>query len=201
MEKYLTLTNLKWVAIAALGIALFISIRSCSAQAELRRTAEQNVYALASDLEEYETANGQLAVVAQGLELSLSDLKKVNSELYEDLSSTKVKLKNAEAAVQLVTEYKYINTSDTITVVQQQDSTALINIDKDFLRLRAVVDIPSNTIKPNNLLIEIPNTQTIATEIKYKGWWIFKRKDGIQITVLNSNPYISTSSVFYVELK
>ena len=136
----------------------------------------------------------------QGLELSINSLKKVNGELYEDLKDTKIKLKNAQSAVRVVTEYKYINTSDTIKLLIN-DTIAKINIYSEHLKLKANINMPKQVILPKGLSISIPNIQTIATEVKTKGWWIFKKRIGVKVSVINSNPYIETKEGFYVDLR
>ena len=182
-----------------LVIALSLSMKACSSEKAARKVAERNTEVMASDVRYYEAQNGKQVATIEGLELDINSLENINGDLYNDLSATKVKLKNAQSAIRVVTEYKYINTSDTLRVAVT-DSVAVVDIRQDHLKLIATIDLVQGLILPGSLLIEIPNIQTIATEIKYRGWWIFRRKDGVSVTVLNSNPYIKSSDIFYVEL-
>ena len=177
-----------------------LSMRSCQKQKQERRIAERNIEALVADIERYKTESGKDAVVIQGLEIGKRSLSKINAELAKELEDTKVKLKNARSAVQIKTEYKYRNIKDTIPVYIS-DSITKVNINEPFLRLSLEIDNKKDVINPDKLTLHIPNKQIIAPEFKYKGWWIFKKKRGVQITVVNSNPYIETSEGFYVDFK
>ncbi len=187
------------IYIALIGTAL-LSMKSCQKQKQERKVAERNIEALASDIEKYQTKSGEDAVIIQGLEIDKNSLSKINAELAKDLEDTKVKLKNAKAVIRVKTEYKYRNVKDTIPVYIS-DSITKVNIDEPFLKLNLEVDNQRNAINPEKLTLIIPNKQDIISEIKYKGWWIFKKKKGVQVTVVNSNPYIETSEGFYVDFK
>ncbi len=187
------------IYIALIGTAS-LSMRSCQKQKQEREVAERNLEALASDIEKYQTKSGEDAVIIQGLEIDKNSLSKINAELAKDLEDTKVKLKNAKAVIRVKTEYKYRNIKDTIPVYIS-DSITKVNIDEPFLKLNLEVDNQRNAINPEKLTLIIPNKQDIISEIKYKGWWIFKKKRGVQVTVVNSNPYIETSEGFYVDFK
>lgn len=184
--------------IIVLCVVCGISIKSCSNQNKQKQQWENNSIALSSDIETYKDKNGELVDKAQGLELKVSDLSLINSELYNDISAMKIKLKNATSAIQIKTEYKYIN-RDSLVYVKVNDSIRNLKIDEPYLKLNMNV-LNDSLVLPNYLSIVIPNKQSIVTEIKTKGWWIFKRKIGVDIHVKNSNPYLQTDSIFYVKL-
>ena len=177
-----------------------LSMRSCQKQKQEREVAERNIEALVADIERYKTESGKDAVIIQGLEIGKRSLSKINAELAKELEDTKIKLENAMSVVQIKTEYKYRNIKDTIPVYIS-DSITKVNINEPFLMLSLEIDNKKDVINPDKLTLHIPNKQIIAPEFKYKGWWIFKKKRGVQITVVNSNPYIETSEGFYVDFK
>ncbi len=189
-----------FVMYVILGAVTLVLARGYHKEKEERKTAERNITALTSDIETYKTKSNEQAVVIKGLELDKTSLENVNKELYDDLSDTKVKLKHAESAIRVVTEYKYVNKNDTIHVFKS-DSITKIDIDNKYLKLKAIIDNYNNIIRPSNFILSIPNKQTIATEVDYKGWWLFKRKKGVSVTIVNSNPYYDTLEGFYVKLK
>ena len=177
-----------------------LSMRSCQKQKQEREVAERNIEALVADIERYKTESGKDAVIIQGLEIGKRSLSKINAELAKELEDTKIKLENAMSVVQIKTEYKYRNIKDTIPVYIS-DSITKVNINEPFLMLSLEIENKKDVINPEKLTLHIPNKQIIASEFKYKGWWIFKKKRGVQITVVNSNPYIETSEGFYVDFK
>lgn len=191
----------KLILIAIIGILITLccfSIKSCNNQQKEKKQWENNAIALSSEIETYKDKNGDLVSKAQGLELKISDLSLLNADLYKDIAAMQIKLKNATSVIQIKTEYKYVN-KDSLIYVKLNDSIRSLKINEPYLKLNMNI-LHDSLVLPNNLSIFIPNKQTIITEIKTKGWWIFRRKDGVQIHIKNSNPYIQTDSIFYVKL-
>lgn len=185
-----------WIIL--IGSIIFTS-RSCVKQKELLKKATRNIEILHEDIISYTTKNGKQASTIDGLQLDINSLEKINKNLFEDLTASNVKLSNVKSVIEVVTEYKYINTLDTL-YVKVTDSTVLLNVQEQYLHLKAEIDIKKQLIYPSSLILEIPNTQTISTEVLTKGWWLFKRDKGVRVTVINSNPYLRNSNIFYVEL-
>lgn len=187
------------VIMVGLGVTSFISIKSCNKQRELTDRWKRNSYAVKGHLNTYRDKNGELVTINRGLEAKASDLQLLNANLHNELQAMNVKLKNALSAVTIKTEYIYLN-ADTLIYIWDSDSTRNLTINEDYLKLNCVVKYDS-IIEPERLSISIPNKQYIVTELRYKGWWIFKRYEGIQIQVKNSNRYIDTDSIFYIQFK
>ncbi len=176
-----------------------LSIRSCNRHKAESQRWEQNTIALSSDIEHYKTESGKSATVAQGLQLSLNSLEDINSELYAELEDTRVKLKNAQSVIKVVTDTEYIN-GDTVFVDKHEGSLVLDHTEP-WVHIYANVDIDAGLIKPSDLRVELPNEITLITETITKRRWIFWKKPiGVQVTVVNSNPHVGVSEVFYVDL-
>lgn len=170
-----------------------------------REVAEQNVIAAMSDLKTYKSKNDELITEVQGLRLNVSDLKKVNSELANDLDDMKVKLKNATSISKIETSFDYIN-KDTIIAEEIPSPGIPLVEDKRFSIQNESIDLSfivrdCSAILPESLLLSIKNSQSIVTDVTYKGWWLWRKATGVNLKIKNSNRYYTVTNAYYIDLR
>ena len=165
-----------------------------------RKIADENLIAKSTEIQSYVTKHGDTVKVLQGLRLEIDDFKQIEKGLYSKIKSLEIKLKNATGIIQVVENIKYVN-KDSIVYVSLNDSTRRFEVSEKWIK--AKVDVTDfKYIKPGGFVIDsIPNTSTIVPSLKTKGWWIFKRKVGIECFIQNTNPYINVNSGTYIDLR
>lgn len=194
------ITIIQIAAVIILSISLIAVNSLYRAEKRERKRAENNLSASLSEIREYRTKNGELVSIISGYELKIKEVQKLMPQLYNEIASLKVKLKNAQSITKIVTEYKYIN-KDSIVYVSISDSARMFNIDNEWLKARMTITNCS-IIKPGDFIIEsIPNSIITAPEIIYKGWWFWKRPIGVDLHIKQSNPHCSTIDAIYIDLK
>lgn len=165
-----------------------------------RQRVERNLESSLSDIQYYISKSGELVTKIEGLELNEREFRKLESELYKEISSLKVKLKNAESVIQIETVIKYVN-KDSIIYVSLNDSTRRFNIQDKWISAR--VDVTDfKFIPPGGFVIDsIPNKINLVSEKEYKGWWFWKKVVGVNVHIVNSNPYITVTDGKYIDLR
>lgn len=165
-----------------------------------RKIAEQNLVAKSTEVSEYKTKLEETVAVMQGLRLDLSQAKQVEGSLVKRVKDLEIKLKNATGIIEIVEVIKWKN-KDSIVYVSLNDSTRRFEIKDRWIS--AKIDITDfKVIKPGGFVIDsIPNTATIVPSLKTKGWWIFKKVVGVECFINNTNPYITTETGTYIDLR
>ena len=154
-------THLIYIAIiTALLFTLSISVRSCQ---ENKQLYNNNITALVDSISHYKTKNGELVASKTLLEGDMSLLKKVNSDLMDELNSMKVK--NPEQVVKIVTKYVQIP-SDTVWVIDSINTnvniTKQFNFTNDYRSLMGNVYLENNTLGLNINKDEVYAKYTLA---------------------------------------
>lgn len=154
-------THLIYIAIiTALLFTLSISIRSCQ---ENKQLYNNNITALVDSISHYKTKNGELIASKTLLEGDMSLLKKVNSDLMDELNSMKVK--NPEQVVKIVTKYVQIP-SDTVWIIDSINTnvniTKQFNFTNDYRSLMGNVYLENNTLGLNINKDEVYAKYTLA---------------------------------------
>lgn len=165
-----------------------------------RQRGERNVAALCSDVERYRTERGGMAAKIAGLELSVRDLERLQPELYGEISDLRVKLKHALSVTQVRTEFVYVN-RDSIVYADGGDSLRRFEVADEWIRARVTVRgcrvVPAGGFE----ILGIPNELTAVAEVRYRGWWFWRRAVSLDLHVKNSNPYVGTADGIFVDLK
>ena len=165
------------LAIACLLFGLCISVKSCQRNKD---AYENNVIALTDSVSYYKAKNGEIVASKTLLEGDISLLKKVNSELAEELNS--MKIKNPEQVVKIVTEYIQ-SPSDTVWIVD-----SISNVTKQFNFTNNWRSLAGNVYLQNNKLgLNIDKDEVYAN-------YTLAIKDN-KAYVVCDNPYIKISDI------
>ena len=159
-------THLIYVAIIiALLFTLSISVRSCQ---ENKQLYNNNITALVDSISHYKTKNGELVASKTLLEGDMSLLKKVNSDLMDELNSMKVK--NPEQVVKINISYADIFKYNTIkelalridSINTNVNITKQFNFTNDYRSLMGNVYLENNTLGLNINKDEVYAKYTLA---------------------------------------
>lgn len=192
------------VAISLASLPVIFSVKYFKEKGK-REVAEQNVIAAMSDLKTYKSKNDELVTEVQGLRLNVSDLKQVNSNLADEISDMKVKLKNATSISKIETSFDYTN-KDTIIAEEISSPGLPLVEDKRFSIQNESIDLSfivrnCSAILPESFSLSIKNSQSIVTDVTYKGWWFWKKVTGVNLKVKNSNRYYTVTNAYYIDLR
>lgn len=194
MKRYL------FIIIIILGISITWLWNVYHKEKQERLRAERNITALNTEISYYTTKTGKMVTRIAGLELSNKELQKLIPELHNEITELKVKLKNALSVTKITTEFKYLN-RDSIIYVPIGDSLRVFEISEEYIK--AQVNIKDCSLIPPGgfKILNIPNELIAVPEIKYKGWWFWKRPVSVNLDVKCSNPYIKVTKGIFVKLK
>ena len=131
--------------------------------------------------------NGELHYTINSLNLKASELNKINSELNDELKNMKIKIKNLQNATVIDIQYKYIH--DTIVAKQINDSVYKTIIDTPYYNAEWFSVISENNLTVTDYQTQFNDTIITATEIKYKGWWFWRKPKEIKFHIKSKNPY------------
>ena len=155
---------------------------------------EYNLTNVNQKLDSVVDKNGELHYTVNSLNLKTSELNKVNSELNEELKNMKIKIKNLQNASVVDIQYKYVH--DTI-----YSENVIIDTLTGNKTYKTIIDNSYYSAKWNSTIIDnkkllVTDYQTqfndtiiTATEIKYKGWWFWRKPKEIKFHVKSKNPY------------
>lgn len=166
-----------------------------------RERIERNWYATVDEMKTYETKSGWHAQEMAAQEIKYKELEKINSGLANDVSELKVKLKNTKSITKIETKIEYRN-KDSIVYVPVGEGRRKFDLsDKDNWFKAEVIVTDCNHIKADDFKLETRDSTLIVPDIKYKGWWFWKKVDKVRITVANKNPYATNNVQHYDIIK
>ena len=152
-----------------------------------------NLSIINNQLDSVVDKNGELHYTISSLNLKSNELKNINSELESELKNMKIKIKNLENASVTKIEYKYF--TDTIYSEKIVDNKYITTIDDPYYSASW-----NSTISNDNLIVtdyqtHFNDTIITATEIKYKGWWFWRKPKEIKFHIKSKNPYSNINQV------
>lgn len=196
-------TSFKTVIII-IGIIILVSwyisslLTTISTQKESIQVLEVNTEQLLVGMRVLRTDSGMLVAKVNELTFSRAEIEYYNSELVKRLESAKVKIKNLESVIELS-----VSSKDTVTVLNrdtliQNLSFRTFSYNTKWYQVKGIQD--SLTTK---LEIGCYHDISIANEVMYKGWWIFKKAIKNEVTVIVSNPKDTIEKIqsFYISEK
>lgn len=194
MKRYLILAlTLSIAGLIGLGF-LYVN------EKKERARTERNLEASLSDIQTYKAKTGELVSVISGYELKVKEFEQLLPELYKDIATLKLKVKNAQSVTQIVTVVKYVN-KDSLIPIYINDTTKLYQINDKWLKAKFRIT-KDKYIRPNDFSIDsIPNTAIVVPEITYKGWWFWRKATWINVHIKNSNPYMTVTEGNYIDLR
>lgn len=148
---------------------------------------ENNQESLAKDVETYRNDKNQLVQKNTQLQLTVNEMKELNLLSKQEMKDMEVKYKNLQTYVKVLLESKQDTTVAVRDTTFVQDSTLIVgkhfNFDNYWYRC-------DGTIYNDKVDLKLGcNHEVIAaSEIIYKGWWIFKKPKKIETTVMVANP-------------
>lgn len=161
---------------------------------------ERNWIAQNDTIRTYKTRTGWLAQELSIQEIRHNELKKINLELYDDISDLKIKLKNAKSITKIETKIEYINKDSIVYVEVGFGKRNFIINEKDNWFNANITITDGEYIAPGDAQLETRDSLIIVPDIKYKGWWFWKKIDRVSVTVANKNPY-SKNSIQHYDIK
>ena len=152
-----------------------------------------NIVNINQQLDSVIDKNGELHYTINSLNLKTSELSKVNSELNDELKNMKIKIKNLQNATIIDIQYKYIH--DTIVAKQVNDSVYKTIIDTPYYNAEWFSTVSENNLTVTDYQTQFNDTIITATEIKYKGWWFWRKPKQIKFHIKSKNPYSNINQV------
>lgn len=197
---------MKSKAILILSVALAIVIGATSflfydykKQVAEKKRFERNWIAENETVKEYKTKSGWQAQELTAKETRLSELSKVNTELNDAVKELRLKLKNAESITKIETVIKYVN-RDSIVYIEREPGIREFNISDPWFNADVAIT-ECEYIAPGDFKLETRDSTILVSDIKYKGWWFWKKVDKLSITVANKNPHVTNSVQHYEIIK
>lgn len=191
-------------AVILTGIAIIVVwyisslLSTISKQKESIQVLEVNAEQLLVGMRVLRTDSGMLVAKVNELTFSRAEIEYYNSELVKRLESAKVKIKNLESAIELS-----VSSKDTVTVLNRD--TFIQNLpfrtfsyNTKWYQVKGIQDSLSTKLE-----IGCYHDISIANEVIYKGWWIFRKVIKNEVTVIVSNPKDTIEKVqsFYISEK
>ena len=199
-----TITIVKILLVIIVGFAGIYFSKSYISLKKDKQRLEYNITNINQQLDSVVDKNGELHYTVNSLNLKASELNKVNSELNDELKNMKIKIKNLQNASVIDIQYKYIHDtiySENIIIDTLTGNTIYKTIiDNPYYSAKWNSTIVDNNINDKKLLVTDYQTQfndTIitATEIKYKGWWFWRKPKEIKFHIKSKNPYSKLNQV------
>lgn len=148
---------------------------------------ENNQESLAKDVETYRNDKNQLVQKNTQLQLTVNEMKELNLLSKQEMKDMEVMYKNLQTYVKVLLESKQDTTVAVRDTTFVQDSTLIVgkhfNFDNYWYRCDGTIYNDKVDLK-----LGCNHEVTAASEIIYKGWWIFKKPKKIETTVMVSNP-------------
>lgn len=170
----------------SVGVSCYLYQRLSNKNQQIK-VLENNQESLAKDVETYRNDKNQLIQKYTQLQLTSEEIKKLNLANFEELSDMKVKYKNLQSYVNVLIESSKDTTINVVDTVIKIDSTLIVGkhfkFDDYWYRCEGALYNDKVDLK-----MGCNHGITAASEIIYKGWWIFKKPKKIQTTVLVTNP-------------
>lgn len=168
---------------------------------EDRDRVSDNFFKVKQDIDSLQTDNGDLQYTVESLELKGKELKKYNSDLVQRVEDMGIKIKHLQSIDNI--KYKYIYKTDTVPIEKITDTTFMASINNDWIKLeQRITLIESNSyIRIDSLSLEVEDDLAIGKEIKYKGWWFWKKAIGIKLHISSKNPYLNIDRMESINLK
>ncbi len=185
---------IKIIILVIMGFAGIYFGKSYISLKKDKQRLEYNLTNINQQLDSVVDKNGELHYTVNSLNLKASELNKVNSELNDELKNMKIKIKNLQNASVVNIQYKYIH--DTI-----YSENVIIDTLTGNRTYKTIIDNPYYSAKWNSTVIDdkkllVTDYQTqfndtiiTATEIKYKGWWFWRKPKEIKFHIKSKNPY------------
>lgn len=172
------------IAMSAVMVKLF---ESNSNKAKQINSLENNQANLLGQVNRFRTENGILVEKSNQLQLTVDELREYNLISEKELKELNVKYKNLQSYLNLEIESK----RDTTVVVKD----SIVYIDSSLVKARTF-NYSDNwysckgTFYGDKVDLDMSCRHKIntASEVIYKGWWIFKRPKKVEVTVWVSNP-------------
>lgn len=174
------------LTVLSVGVSCYLYQRLSNKNQQIK-VLENNQESLAKDVETYRNDKNQLIQKYTQLQLTSEEIKKLNLANLEELSDMKVKYKNLQSYVNVLIESSKDTTINVVDTVIKIDSTLIVgkHFKFDDYWYRCEGTLYNNKV---DLKMGCNHGITAASEIIYKGWWIFKKPKKIQTTVLVTNP-------------
>lgn len=174
------------LSVVSLGACVYL-YKSLSNRNNQIKVLENNQESLAKDVESFRNDKNQLIQKNTQLQLTAKELKELNMANVEELSDMKVKYKNLQTYVNVLLESSKDTTIAVVDTVFKRDSTLIrgkhFKFDDYWYRCDGVIYNDKVDLK-----LGCNHGITAASEIIYKGWWVFKKPKKIQTTVMVTNP-------------
>lgn len=185
------------ISLLLVGCIIFLS-NSLKEKKEAIQTLENNNEQFLKGIRVLETENGKLVYKVNEVTITSAELALVNSDLSEELKNAKVKVKNLESLINLSISSKDTTTVNTRDTLIQNLPFRTFNYTTKWYQIKGIQDISTTKLD-----IGCYHDISIANEIIYKGWWIFKKPLKTVATVIVSNPKDSVQKVqsFYISEK
>ena len=176
----------------AASTLLYFSYESAQkAKADALRQ-KQNVEVLNKNFKSYKNAHGQSVAQVEALNYTVSELKTNEADLYKKLKANKIKPKQVQSIAQVGTashiEFK--------TEIQYIDTTKCFAYENEFYTVNGCFTSDSAAV-----VVETRDSLDIIPVIIPKKFLFIKYGiKGVELTVINSNPFSKLTYLKYIEM-
>lgn len=180
--------------IVALGAVLFSVVKANQRLAKDNTRLTENIELQNFGIDTLLAKNGELAYTVGSLKVKNDEFAAYSMELSKKVENLKIKNKNLQSAAEIIIKYGYVK--DTTPLVQIPDTVKsgnkkfALNFDDKYIKIAGTVNIPK-VKNPfiENLQVSVTDSLLFAEEIKYKGWWFWKRPVSMKLIIKSENPY------------
>ena len=180
--------------IVALGAVLFSVVKANQRLAKDNTRLTENIELQNFGIDTLLARNGELAYTVGSLKVKNDEFEMYNEELSKKVENLKIKNKNLQSAAEIIIKYGYVK--DTTPLVQIPDTVKsgtkkfALKFDDKYIKIAGTVNIPK-VKNPfiENLQVSVTDSLLFAEEIKYKGWWFWKRPVSMKLIIKSENPY------------
>lgn len=180
--------------IVALGAVLFSVVKANQRLAKDNTRLTENIELQNFGIDTLLAKNGELAYTVGSLKVKNDEFAAYSMELSKKVENLKIKNKNLQSASEIIIKYVYVK--DTTPLVQIPDTVKsgnkkfALNFDDKYIKIAGTVNIPK-VKNPfiENLQVSVIDSLLFAEEIKYKGWWFWKRPVSMKLIIKSENPY------------
>lgn len=160
----------------------------------------ENFNAAMLQVDSFRTKNGDLIYSVNSLTLKASEYETYFPEMKKQLDDMGIKLKNTQGVTNI--NYHYTYNVDTTKIKKINDSTFTSSYEDSWLKLSQRIKLINNKsgVKVDSLKINLTDSLLIANEIKYKGWWLWKKPVNVILKMKSSNPYLHIDKIQNINL-
>lgn len=144
------------------------------------------------------TKNGEMAYSVTALKVKSKEFSLYNAELNEKVKNLNLKVKNLQNVSEVTIKYVFVKDSTPLVPIVDPANPSnqkkfAFNFDDKYIQIGGIVVLSKNPFV-ENLQAKVTDSLLFANEIKYKGWWFWKRPVSMKLIIKSENPYFQLNT-------